>query len=70
MKTIYGLFAKGDSMNGWVFRMHSKQLFTDKSKAESYIPIFKERCCDENEFENADPATLKITIKEFELNET
>ena len=69
MKTIYGLSAKGDSMNGWSFRMFCKQTFTEKSKAEAYIPTFKENCCDTKKFECADPETIKITVVEFELNE-
>jgi len=69
MKIIYGLSAKGDSVNGWPFRMFCKQLFVDKNKAEIYIQKFKENCCDTKQFECADEATLKISVVEYELNE-
>jgi hypothetical protein len=67
--TIYRLAAKGESLNGWVFRMYNKLIFKDKIQAEAYIPKFKERYCDKSEFECAVPESLKVTVHELELVE-
>ena len=69
MKIVYGLDAKGESLNGWPFKMKSKKLFLTKEKATQYIPEFTERCCDIKQFECCDRETIRITIIEFELQE-
>lgn len=64
---LFGLCAKGDSLNGWAFRMFSKRLFTQRGDAESYIPEFTDACCDKSMIECAERDTLKIVVVEYEL---
>jgi hypothetical protein len=66
---IYQLWARGNSMNGWVFRMKSKAVFLNRAEAEKYVEYFRARCIDPNEFECADPEGLEITIGELELHD-
>ena len=65
---VYQLAATGSSANGWAFRMYSKQVFTNKQKAEKYMPEFRAKCCDKTYFECAlDDDALAIRILELEL---
>jgi hypothetical protein len=68
MLIVYGLSARGDSLNGWPFRMRSKKVFHNRVEAEEYIPRFRDMCCDQSHFECANEETLDITIVEYELH--
>jgi hypothetical protein len=68
-KTVYGLHATGDSLNGWTFRVFSKRLFPTRSRAGGYIPTFIDKCCDPKAVECADAKTIKIEIVELELED-
>ena len=70
MRTLFGLSAKGDSLNGWPFRMFCKRLFWTKEDAEAYTQQFEKSCYDTSHFECASEGTLKITVQEFEIDET
>lgn len=67
-RTIFGLVATGDSLNGWAFRLHSRRMFMIREAAEAYCDEFRASCCDASHFECAEPSTLKITIIEHELH--
>jgi hypothetical protein len=64
---IFGLSTRGDSLNGWVFKMKSKKMFTCKEGAEKYINKFEELCYDEKQVDAAARGTLKTIIIEYEL---
>lgn len=68
MTTIYGLFALGDSVNGWRFRMFSKDMFTSRDAAQKYEPEFRRKCCDDINLECAIPDTLVVEIREYNLH--
>ena len=68
-RTVYGLNATGDSLNGWSFRMFSKRLFPTRGRAAAYIPTFIDKCCDTKQVECADAKTIKIEIVELELED-
>lgn len=67
-RAVFGLSARGHSLNGWPFRMKSKALFVTKEAAEAHIAEFRRLCTDEAFFECAqDDETLRIQVVEFEL---
>lgn len=66
--TIYQLSARGNSRNGWRFKMKSKDVFHSREDAEAHKPAFIEVCCDEKHFECAYPEGLQIEIIELELH--
>ncbi len=67
VRIIYQLTTKGDSLNGWPFRMRSKALFVTKEAAEAYIPEFEAACYDRTHFECAQSGTLRTTLLELDL---
>ena len=69
MTTLYGLSARGQSLNGWVFKSLSKDLFYTKELAEAHKAKFIEKCCDTSHFECAERESLEITFVEFELQD-
>ena len=68
VEIIYSLSAKGDSKNGWVFRMQSKAMFRNREDAEAYIPEFRRLCTDPAFLECAEEEGLVITVVERELH--
>ncbi len=67
-RSAFQLWARGDSLNGWPFRMHSKAIFARREDAESYIPEFRRRCIDQEFFECAvDNEDLVIKVVEFDF---
>ena len=65
---VFGLVAKGDSLLGCPFRMHSMRLFYSKQEAEAGKPEFITKCCDPKYFNCATEDTLEISIVEYKLS--
>lgn len=66
-RCAFSLLARGDSLNGWPFKMHSKAVFDRREDAEAYMLAFRAACCDQRHFECADERTLKVEIIERDL---
>lgn len=64
---VYQLSATGDSLNGNMFTMKSRKVFTSKVLAEEHIAEFIDKCCDEERLVCADRDTLKVSFLELEL---
>jgi hypothetical protein len=67
VRTCYQLWADGDSLNGWRFKMKSKAIYARREDAERGIPEFRDKCIDTQYFESAEPETLKIEVVELEF---
>jgi hypothetical protein len=68
-RTAYQLKAVGCSVNGWAFRVRSKDIFLLREDAEAHIPEFRRRCVDPALLEHAhDDESLSITVTELELH--
>ena len=63
----YELYATGNTVQGNVFKMYSKQVYSKKEDAESNINYFKKRCCSDRVFERAVEDSLKIRVIEKEI---
>lgn len=61
MRPVFQLRARGNSRNGWVFKMSSKKVFTIRESAAAFVPDFLALCTDPEQFE--------ISILELELEE-
>lgn len=67
-RPCYQLSAKGNSRNGWAFKMKSRAIFLDRADADKHIPEFRLLCTDDEKyFESAHEEGLEITIIELEL---
>ena len=62
--SVYGLVARGGSLLGCPFRMHSITLFYTREEAEAYKPEFKAKCCDPKYLNAAVEDDLNIEIVE------
>ena len=67
-RKVYGLFALGESLNGWPFKMFSRNLFTSPEAAVDYENEFMDLCCDNTHLECAERGTLTLEVVEYRLN--
>jgi len=67
---LFGLRAKGESVNGYVIKIYSKKLFSTEEKVKNHIPEFKKLCMDKKIFDYfPDEKDFKIEIVNFEFQD-
>ena len=69
MRSLFGVMATGESLNGWAFRLASKRLFVSKIKAEEYFSVFAELCCLPGHFDVAKRESLQMRVIEYEVDD-
>ena len=65
--TIYGLRARGTSLNGYPYTMWSHKMFIQRAAALAYTAEFMALCCDESQFEclARDDIVVSVTMREL-----